>query len=47
MKTKQEYGEELFAQYKMWKNYGGPIKKEYAKKMKTTDAFLRNVVSTE
>jgi hypothetical protein len=41
MKTKAEYGRELYSHYVFWKNYGGKIKSHYAKKMKVTDAMLR------
>ena len=41
MKTTREYGEELVKLYILWKSYDGALKKDYANRIKTTDAMLR------
>lgn len=41
MKTKSEYGEDLYKNYILWKCYEGKLKKDYAHKIKVADLHLR------
>ncbi len=42
MKTKNEYGADLYRYYLMWKNFEGKTKEDYELKIKQTDIFLRS-----